>query len=191
MPVKPSFFGAAAVVMTAAMLSACDGSVRRQGSPAIDFQVVRADTARNRLWVLDTTGLALHDNISGRRLRHIALPGLFLAGTDYFCPPDMAFDAAGTVFVSSDVLPVIWRVDPQRFEVTRIELALDPDDGKDVGFTGLSFASDGGLIAAGATFPSLWRIDVDRASASKVASYPPSSAGACDPGALLRIAARQ
>jgi hypothetical protein len=189
MSVKQSFFRVTAIVITAAMLCACDGSVRREGLPAIDFQVVRADTARNRLWVLDTTGLALHDNISGRRLRHVALPGLFLAGTDYLCPPDLAFDAAGTVFVSSDVLPVIWRVDPQRFEVTRIELALDADDDKDVGFSGLSFASDGIVIAAGATFPSLWRIDLNRASASKVASYP-RSAGACDPGALLRIVAR-
>jgi hypothetical protein len=175
---------ALALVMS---LSACDGSVRREGPPAVDLQVVRVDAARNRLWVLDPTGLTLYDNLNGRRLRHIVLPELFLAGAEHICPPDVAFDAAGTVFVSSDVLPVLWRVDPQRFEVTRIELSLDADADKDVGFTGLSFAGDGIAIAAGATFASLWRIDLHAARASKVASYPGSSR-ACDPGALLRTA---
>jgi hypothetical protein len=190
MSVKRSLSCITTSAITAAMLWACDGSVRREGPAVMDFQVTRMDTARNRLWVLDATGLALHDSINGRRLRQVELPGLFLAGSDELCPPDLAFDAAGTVFVSSDVLPVIWRVDPERFEVTRIELAVDADQDKDVGFTGLSFASDGIVMAAGATFPSLWRIDLNRASASKVASYPPS-AGACEPGALLRVAARQ
>jgi len=189
MSIQRNLLRFAMIVMTTAGLCACDGSVRREGPGVMDFQVTRADTARSRIWVLDATGLALHDSVNGRRLRHVELPGLFLAGSDHLCPPDLAFDATGTVFVSSDVLPVIWRVDPERFEVTRIELALDADHAKDVGFSGLSFASDGIVIAAGATFPSLWRIDLNRASASKVASYPPSAA-ACDPGALLRVAAR-
>ncbi len=183
MSVKPSSFRVTTLVI-AAMLWACDGSVRREGPAVKDFQVTRADAARSRLWVLDARGLALHDSVNGRRLRHVELPGLFLAGSDNLCPPDIAFDATGTVFVSSDVLPVIWRVDPERFEVTRIELALDADRDKDIGFTGLSFASDGIVIAAGATVPSLWRIDLNRASASKIASYP-ASARACEPGALL------
>jgi len=190
MSIQRSLLGVTMSVMTTAILCACDGSVRREGPAVMEFQVTRTDPARGRLWVLDASGLALHDSINGRRLRHVELPGLFLAGGDELCPPDLAFDAAGTVFVSSDVLPVIWRVEPERFEVTRIELALDADQHKDVGFTGLSFASDGIVIAAGATFPSLWRIDLNRASASKVASYPPS-AGACEPGGLLRVAARQ
>jgi hypothetical protein len=190
MSFQRSSFRVAMIIMTAAILWACDGSVRREGPVAMDFQVTRTDTARSRLWVLDATGLALYDSVNRRRLRHVELPGLFLAGSDDLCPPDLAFDAAGTVFVSSDVLPIIWRVEPERFEVTRIELALDADQNKDVGFTGLSFASDGIVIAAGATFPSLWRIDLNRASASKIASYPPSAA-ACEPGALLRVAARQ
>lgn len=190
MSVKLSFFRVTTVVMTAAMLSACDGSLRREGPAVLDLQIVRADPARNRLWVLDPSGLTLHDSLNGRRLRHVALPGdLFLAAGDRVCRPDIAFDAAGTVFVSSDVLPVIWRVDPQRFEVTRIEIALETDADKDVGFTGLSIAGDGIVIAAGTTFASIWRIDLDAARASKVASYP-KSRPACDPGVLLRTAGR-
>jgi len=189
MSVKLSFFRVTTIVMTAAVLWACDGSVRREGRPVVDLQIVRADAARNRLWVLDPSGLTLHDSLNGRRLRHVSLPELFLAGGDRVCGPDIAFDAAGTVFVSSDVLPVIWRVDPQRFEVARIEIALETDADKDVGFTGLSFAGDGIVLAAGTTFASIWRIDLNAARASKVASYP-AATPTCDPGILLRTAGR-
>jgi hypothetical protein len=189
MSVKPGFFRVTTIVMTAAMLWACDRSVGREAPPVVDLQIVRADPARNRLWVLDPSGLTLYDNLNGRRLRHISLPEWILAAGDRVCAPDIAFDAAGTVFVSSDVLPVIWRVDPQRFEVARIEIALDMDADKDVGFTGLSFAGDGIVIAAGTTFPSIWRIDLNAARASKVASYPAASP-TCDPGVLLRTSGR-
>jgi len=173
------------IVLSVILLSACDGSVRREGPPAPAWlQVVRADTERNRLWVLEPEALSLHDNISGRRLRRIALAEPFFVGEDQACAPDIAWDAAGTVFVSSNVLPVLWRIDPQGFEITRIELELGADGDKDVGFTALSFAEGGVLIAAGTTYASLWRIDLRTASASKIASYPLSTP-ACDPAVLL------
>lgn len=81
--------------------------------------------------------------------------------------------------MSSNVLPVLWRVDPQRFQVTRIALELDADIDKDVGFTALSFASDDVLIAAGATYASLWRLDLRSATASKLAN--PGSRPGCRP----------
>jgi len=179
-------------VLTAAMLAAstfilgaCDGSVRREGVAQGKLEIVRADAQRNRLWVLDREALTLYDNLNGRRLRRLALPEPFLVGDEYACPPDIALDAAGTVFVSSNVLPVLWRIDPQGFEITRIELALNADTDKDFGFTGLSFAGDDILIAAGSTFASLWRIDIRTASATKIASYP-AATRACDPAALLQ-----
>lgn len=183
MQLKLSSIIATAAIAT--MLFGCDGSVRREGRPAVNLQVVRADAERNRLWVLDPDALTLYDNTNGRRLRRIVLPEAILAGNGHACPPDVALDAAGTVFVSSNVVPVLWRVDPQRFDVTRIELALDADTDKDVGFTGLSFAGDDVLLAVGATFASLWRIDLRTESASKIASFP-ASAAACDPAVLLR-----
>ena len=146
---------------------------------------MRVDAERNRLWVLDPESLTLYDNLNGRRLRRLALTEAFLVGDDHACPPDLAVDAAGTVFVSSNVLPVLWKVDPQRFEVTRIELATNADTDKDFGFSGLSFAGDDVLIAASSTFASLWRIDFRRASATKIASYP-ATTRACDPAMLLQ-----
>ena len=150
MSIQFKSFTLAAALAAPLLLSACDGSVRREGPPAPAWlHVVRADAERNRLWVLEPEALSLHDNISGRRLRRIALTEPFFVGEDQACAPDIAWDAAGTVFVSSNVLPVLWRIDPQGFEITRIELELGADGDKDVGFTGLSFAEGGVLIAAG------------------------------------------
>ena len=185
MSIQFKSFTLAAALAAPLLLSACDGSVRREGPPAPAWlHVVRVDAERNRLWVLEPETLSLHDNISGRRLRRIALTEPFFVGEDQACAPDIAWDATGTVFVSSNVLPVLWRIDPQGFEITRIELELGADGDKDVGFTGLSFAEGGVLIAAGTTYASLWRIDLRTASASKIASYP-LSMPACDPAVLL------
>ena len=149
-------------------LSACDGSVRREGPQEEVLQVVRVDVKSNRRWVLNHEALTVYDNLNRRRLRRIALPDWTLAGPPHACPPDVVLDASGAVYVSSNVEPVLWRVDPQRFEVTRIALALGQDADKDVGFTRLSVIGDGTLLAAGATFESLWRIDLPNATASRL-----------------------
>jgi len=175
----------AVAVIAAAMLSACDDSLQRERSTATKLEVVRADPARNRLWVLDLEVISVYDNTNGRRLRRIVLPEWMVLPKNYSCLPDLALDSSGTAFVSSNVLPVLWRIEPQRYEVTRIELALDTDTDKDVGFTGLSFAGDGTLLAAGAMAAALWQIDTSAASARKIASYP-SVPGGCDPATLVR-----
>lgn len=185
MSMQIRFLTAAMLAASTFILGACDGSVRREGVAQGKLEIVRADVQRNRLWVLDPEALTLYDNLNGRRLRRLALPEPFLVGDEYACPPDIALDAAGTVFVSSNVLPVLWRIDPQAFEITRIELALNADTDKDFGFTGLSFAGSDTLIAAASTFASLWRIDIRTASATKIVSYP-ASTRACDPAALLQ-----
>lgn len=171
------FTSSAAIAVLLA--SGCDGSVRREGRPQAQFEVVRTDAARNRLWVLDQDSLTVYDGTNRRRLRRLILPDWVLAGPRDSCPPGLVLDSSGAAFVSSNVLPVLWRVGPQKFQLTRIDLALDADNDKEVGFTGLSFAGDGTLLAAGATFGSRWRIDLRAATASKLASYP-SSAAVCD-----------
>jgi hypothetical protein len=175
----------AVAVMAAVTLGACDSTLQREGQAEPTLRVVRTDAARNRLWILEREALTLYDNTNGRQLRRMVLPEWVLLGARYSCPPDLALDSSGAVFVSSNVLPVLWRVGPQRFEITRIELALDADADKDVGFTGLSLAGDGTFLAAGTTFGSLWHLDPRTASARKIASYP-ALASACDPATLLR-----
>jgi len=190
--VASKFLQRISVVLAAALLPACDGSVRREGQAPAEakLQVLRTDAGRNRLWVLEREAISLHDNTSGRRLRRIVLPDWIFVGKQYSCPPGLALDADGAAFVTSNVLPVLWRIDPKRFELTRVDLTLDADTDKDVGFSGLAFAEDGTLLAAGAMVGSLWRIDTGAASARKVASYP-SLRDACDPATLLRASQEQ
>lgn len=148
---------------------------------------IRPDAERNRLWLLDQGAVTLYHSRSGKLLQRIVLPGWTFAGKPFGCPPDLALDASGAVFVTSDVLPVLWRIDPVQFEVTVLEVALDADQDKDMGFTSLAFAADETLIAANAIHGTLWRINLRALTAEKVASSAPVR-GVCEPRALLETA---
>jgi len=154
------------------LLCACDGSVRREGVPDALLQVERSDVAGNRVWVLEPDAVTVYDRTNRRRLRRVILPDWVLAGPRDACAPDLVLDASGAAVVSSNVLPVLWRIDPQRFEVKQIFLTLDRDTDKDVGFTGLVFAADGTLTASGATFASAWRIDLASGRATRMDASP-------------------
>ena len=172
------------VVFAAAMLAACDGDpLGARASPQEDqLQVlrIREDPERNRLWLLDHDAVSLYHNRSGKLLQRIVLPGWTFFGKQFGCPPDLALDPSGAVFVTSNVLPVLWRIDPVQFEVTLFDIERDADQDKDMGFTGLAFAADGTLIAANAIHGTLWQIDLRASSARKVASYAPVR-GSCEP----------
>ena len=154
------------------LLSACDGSVRREGPPPIEFQLVRVDGTHNRRWVLEKDSLAVYDDLNRRRLRRVVLPDWVLAGPDDSPAPDMVLDRGGAAYVSSNVLPVLWRVDPRRFEITRIDLVLDAHADKEIGFTALKFAGDGVLLASGTTVASEWLIDLRSRRARLLAPGP-------------------
>lgn len=158
------------------MLVACDGMPERQSPEGLTFQVlrIREDPERNRLWLLDYEAVSIYDNTSGRLLQRIALPGWVAAGKQYSCPPDLVLDRSGTAFVSSNVLPVIWRIEGERFEVARLELALDADQDKDFGFSSLAFAPDGTLVARSG-LGSVWRIDLRASSAARISSSSPAA----------------
>lgn len=173
-----------AVVFAAVMLAACDGDpLGARASPQEDqLQVlrIREDPERNRLWLLDHDAVSLYHSRSGKLLQRIVLPGWTFVGKQFACPPDLALDPSGAVFVTSNVLPVLWRIDPVQFEVTVLDIALDADQDKDMGFTGLAFAADGIFIAANAIHGTLWQIDLRASRARKVASYAPVR-GSCEP----------
>lgn len=124
------------------------------------------DASRNRVWVLESDALYLHD---GARKMRFELPGWVYAIDAYACAPDVAVDPQGAAIVTSNVVPVLWRVEPGRAQVTRHELALDADTDKDVGFSGLAYAPDQGVFfAVSATYGSLWRIDALLRRAQKI-----------------------
>jgi len=124
------------------------------------------DASRNRVWVLERDALYLHQEAQKQRYE---LPGWIYASEPYACSPDVAIDAQGAAVVSSNVVPVLWRVEPAKGQVTRHELALDADSDKDVGFSGLAYVPEQGVFfAVSATYGSLWRIDTLLRRAQKI-----------------------
>jgi hypothetical protein len=152
--------------------------------PALRFQL---DAARNQLWILDGAGVDVFDVTERLHKRRIAIPGWIWVDEPYSCTPDLALEPSGVALVSSNVLPTLWRIDPETFAVRRYELALDADPDKDVGFTGLAFAEHGTLLAVSGIQGSLWRVDLWRGRAEKIELSRPVR-GAC--GLAIRPAGR-
>ncbi len=66
----------------------------------------------------------------------------------YACAPDIAIGPRGEVVVTSNVLPVLWKIDPDTLAVSVHRLQLDADHDKDVGFSGLAYSEHNGAYFA-------------------------------------------
>jgi hypothetical protein len=149
---------------------------------------VRADAARDRIWLLDRDGVVLLDRAAPRK--RLELPGWLWAGAPYGCLPDLALGPGGEAMITSDVLPTLWRIDPQTFAVSVHPLALDSDAGKDVGFSGLVYSpADGAYFAVSHGHGSLWRINPLLRRAQKIALSQPVSE-ACGLSVFERVSSR-
>jgi hypothetical protein len=133
--------------------------------------------AADRSWVIEAGSLYLQD--SGKPRRAIELPGWLWAGEPYACAPDIAVGPRGEVVVTSNVLPVLWKIDPETLAVSVHRLQLDADTDKDVGFSGLVYSErNGAYFAVSGLHGSLWRIDPLLRRAQKVGLSQPLR-GAC------------
>ena len=141
----------------------------------------QVDPVRGRVWWLSRDGVFVQE-LSRTARAGVALPGWQVAGEGYACMPDLALGPRGDAFVTSNVSPVIWRIDARTLAVTEHRLALDADQQKDVGFTGLVYSPpDRAFYAASDAHGTLWRIDPALSTAQKVAASP--IRGACGLGA--------
>lgn len=132
---------------------------------------VKADLARNRLWVLGLEYVHVYD-INGKQLiRRVALPPWSVAGIK--CSPDMILDRSGSAFISSNAEPRLWKIDAEDFSIKEHAIRLHGKEGWDTGFGALAFAADGTLFALTAYAGSLWRIDIAKDSARMIARYHP------------------
>ena len=137
----------------------------------------RAQSERGRAWVIDAGGLFLEEARKPRRA--IALPEWQWAAEPYACAPDIAIGPRGEAVVTSNVMPVLWKIDPQTLAVSMHRLQLDSDADKDVGFSGLAYsAREGAYFAVSELHGSLWRIDPMLRRAQKIAAGAPVR-GAC------------
>lgn len=129
------------------------------------------DTVRGRLWVLGLEHVRVYDAVTKKLIRQVALPGWSVVG--FACDPNLALDRSGSAFISSNVIPRIWRIDADSLQVKMHEISLEGREW-DTGFGALAFAGDGTLYAVSSVMGSLWKIDVAKASASMIQlNYPP------------------
>lgn len=120
----------------------------------------RLDAARGRIWALHVDGIDVYDAASDAKLRSIALPEWIWASELHSCPPDVAIGPNGDVVVTSNVVPVVWRIDAASFQVSRHDLVADEHKGREVGFSALTYsAQQGAFLAMNGLDGSLWRID--------------------------------
>jgi hypothetical protein len=126
------------------------------------------DPARNRVWLLTQEGVFVYDLSRPERIA-LSLPEWLLVDTSYACPPDLALGPGGEAVVTSNILPTLWRIDPDTLAVSVHPLALDADTDKDVGFSGLAYSPQhGAFLAASYAHGSLWRIDPQLKGAQKI-----------------------
>jgi hypothetical protein len=137
----------------------------------------RGQPERARAWVLDADGLFLEQ--AGKPRRPVRLADWTWAGQPYACAPDIAIGPRGEIVVTSNVVPVLWKIDPDTLAVSVHRLELDADTDKDVGFSGLAYSErDGAYFAVSELHGTLWRIDPRLRRAQKIA-LSGSVRGAC------------
>jgi len=146
-------------------LAGCEHATVPQGASLnIRDQV---DPARERIWRLGRDGVFVLDLATPAKL--VRLEGWQWAAEAYACPPDLALGPDGEAVVTSNVLPVLWRVDPHTLVASAHALALDADEDKDVGFSALVYSPEhGAFFAVSAPHGSVWRIDAQLTRAQKV-----------------------
>lgn len=137
------------------------------------FSLSSGTAAAEQTWVLHLDGVYLQQ--AGKSRVAIKLPGWHWANEPYACPPAIANGPRGEALVTSNVLPVLWKIDPQSLAVTVHNLELDADSDKDVGFSGLMYsARDNAYFAVSELHGTLWRIDPLLRRAQKIALSAPA-----------------
>jgi hypothetical protein len=167
-----------ALTLSIVSIGGCDmGAAPPPQTPSVTSEALRdrlptvrvqVDAGRNRVWFLTQAGVFVHDASRPERVA-IALPGWVTVGSADGCPPDMALGPKGEALITSNIVPTLWRIDPDSLAVSVHPLALDADTDKDVGFSGLVYSPQhSAFLAASYHHGSLWRIDSPLERAQKV-----------------------
>ena len=160
-------FGAtvARAVVAGAIAASVSTAVAHDEAEAL--KVVR-DGERDRAYVLDRDGVDVIKLSTGHKLARVTLAGWVWVDEAYSAPPDVALGPQGEVIVTSNVLPVLWRIDRQTLGTTVHVLVLDQDRDKDVGFTRLRWSPGLRTFAAWTDSGARWHIDPALAKAWKI-----------------------
>ncbi len=138
------------------------------GAAVADPLRYRTQPERARAWGIDSSGLYMEE--AGKPRMAVRLPGWQWAAMPYASPPDIAIGPRGEVLVTSNVIPVLWRIEPDTLAVSVHSLELDADDDKEVGFSRLVYSrrDDAYIAVSGLQHGTMWRIDSRLSHAQKL-----------------------
>jgi hypothetical protein len=129
---------------------------------------VKTDSVRGRVWILGGNALYLYQT-EGQRVRRFDLPNWRYVAQPFACPPDFVVESQGTVLVSSNITPTLWRVDPDSGVSTELPIQPLHRQAEDFGFAALEVSPRDVVWARGAADRSRWVIDLKSLSATLVA----------------------
>ena len=167
----------AVVAAALAMLAACEGGTGPTTSyeyggksagqqPGLRYQF---DANGDRVWWLTRDGVVVK-NVGAMERTAVTIPGWTWVKAAWSCPPDLALGPSGEAVVTSNIVPIVWKIDPKTMAVTEHALVLDADTDKDFGFTGLTYSSEqDAYFAVSGNLGTLWKIDAQLTRAEKVA----------------------
>ncbi|HVL58145.1 MAG TPA: hypothetical protein VM491_16740 [Burkholderiaceae bacterium] len=152
------------------------GAPMRMQMMPVDALRVVSDPLRNRRWILHPHGVG--EVRPDGSTRSVALPGWIRVGDADACAPDLTVTPDGDALVTSNVVPVIWRIDGERLDVSRHELSLDDRPARELGFSGIAYSvRHGRFFAIGSLDGSLWSIDRSLTHARRIRVSPPLAPG--------------
>jgi hypothetical protein len=96
----------------------------------------------------------------------VILAGWVAAYAPHAAPPACVVEPRGTVLMSSNIVPDLWRIDPATGSVDRLPIRLIDHANRDIGFTDLEMVNARGLRAKSAIDGSRWRIDLTTRTAA-------------------------
>jgi hypothetical protein len=159
---SPSFKHAVYCAIVASIISACDVSTIKENEKPVATIRLQLDAERNRVWLLTREGVAIYDAGMPDRIRRISIPNWIFVGPPRGCLPDIALGPRGEAVVSSDVVPVLWRIDPETLAVTLHELQVDTGQNRGIGFTVLRYVpARRAYLGIDRLRGTIWRIDGD------------------------------
>lgn len=155
-------------LVTVASMSAADG----EGDALKSLN----DEANDRVYVLVRDGVDVFEARALRKVARIRLPGWIWAGEPYSCPPDMALSPAGDVLVTSNVVPVIWRIERRTLATSAHQLALEQESDKDIGFIELRWSGGASAYIATTDGGATWHVDQALSMGRKISGRRPGEA---------------
>jgi hypothetical protein len=138
-------------------------------SSAAFAKPLRVATDASHLWELSWNSVSVRDAVTSAPIREFRLEGAAQTASRDFCPPDLVLTRTGTAYASSNIQPVLWRMNPAAASFDLLEFDVDSHQLRDFGFTGLSASADGQTLYAFASSDgALWHLDPSTLKARRI-----------------------